>query len=147
MKPLGRLAPRVRSETPWGTAQHVEPIATGIYRVSTPGHGGFFCDDERDAVVRILFPDFQPYAGCPGWYEEDCDWAVVALAHYRSFSPGQLRGAVRTVECLLRGNDPRFIDERFRPVLAWLNESADGRQIRALVAEFTESIADKWEVD
>lgn len=66
--------------TPWGPAQDVEPIAPGIDFISTASHGGFKLDAERNAEV----PDYLRAAsfnsqGERGWYEEDCDAAIVAV--------------------------------------------------------------------
>ena len=41
--------------------------------------------------------EFVGYGG-PGWYEEDCDWAVVALAFPSMFEPMMVWAAIRTVQ-------------------------------------------------
>lgn len=64
--------------TPWGTADFAEEICEGVGIVSTPGHGGIKLDASRNRLV----PDYMRRRG--GWYEEDCEWALVfvALATY-----------------------------------------------------------------
>jgi hypothetical protein len=57
--------------TPWGTAQECGEILPGIGWVSTAGHGGMKLSSERNAQV----PDYLRRAD--GWYEEDCEWAIV----------------------------------------------------------------------
>ncbi len=60
--------------TPWGQADYTKQIARGIVSYSTPGHGGIHVSPTKQAkmpeALRIE----------SGWYEEDCDWALVALA-------------------------------------------------------------------
>ena len=75
-------APSAMRQSPWGTIQTVETIATGIRFVSTAGHGGFWLSPERVAQVR---PEWRKYAARwsngwgDHWYEEDCAaYAVVA---------------------------------------------------------------------
>ena len=59
--------------TPWGIADHSEHIADGITFYGTPSHGGFKLSADRQAKVPeyMRSPD--------GWYEEDCEWSIVAL--------------------------------------------------------------------
>ncbi len=59
--------------TPWGESQLTTHYDTGIVFYSTASHGGFKLDRARNAQV----PNYLRRAG--GWYEEDCDWAIVAL--------------------------------------------------------------------
>jgi hypothetical protein len=65
--------------TPWGTPDHVEEYVPGIAWYSTPSHGGFKLDRQHNAQV----PDYMRRAG--GWYEEDCDWAIVATVFPNAF--------------------------------------------------------------
>ena len=64
--------------TPWGRPDHKETLAPGIVRMDTPSHGGYRVTGEALAVIQGRFPTHQPFAG-EGWYEEDQDWAIVAL--------------------------------------------------------------------
>lgn len=89
---------QAKIETPWGVSQSVDPIAPGIDRVSTASHGGFRLSQERLDAMPATLRTFGPWAGA-GWYEEDCDWAVVALAFPGAFTPADVRAAVRTVRC------------------------------------------------
>ena len=65
--------------TPWGPAQQVERIAEGIDFYSTAGHGGYKISAERKKAMPEPYRSHQTFAGGL-WYEEDCDWAVVALS-------------------------------------------------------------------
>ena len=59
--------------SPWGRIQNAYTVADGIFLVSTAGHGGAKLDRKRNAQVP------KPWRSKGGWYEEDCDWAIVAL--------------------------------------------------------------------
>jgi hypothetical protein len=58
--------------TPWGKPDQVDEYVPGITWYDTPSHGGFHLDRYHNKQV----PDYMRRAG--GWYEEDCDWAIVA---------------------------------------------------------------------
>lgn len=60
------------SRSPWGTVDDAQPIAPGITSVGTPGHGGYKLSPERNKAVHPAWRDRN------GWYEEDCEWAIVA---------------------------------------------------------------------
>lgn len=71
---------RKGSNTPWGPAQGVERIADGIHNVYTSSHGGYHLSPERNEVVPS-------YMRCEdGWYEEDCDWVIVATVFPTEFT-------------------------------------------------------------
>lgn len=61
--------------SPWGAIQDKRELAPGIWSVSTAGHGGIKLSRERNAGI----PDYMRNAG--GWYEEDCEWAKVAVVY------------------------------------------------------------------
>lgn len=61
--------------TPWGTADSVHRYSDGIAFVSTSSHGGF----KVPAKLNRRIPP--PLRKGDGWYEEDCEWAIVALFH------------------------------------------------------------------
>jgi len=67
------------TNTPWGAAQHSEKIARGIMLYSTAGHGGI----HLSPTVNSKMPEALRIED--GWYEEDCDWALVALAFPQFF--------------------------------------------------------------
>lgn len=84
---LERREVRGHAQTPWGCADFAYEYAQGIVRHSTPSHGGFHLDAERNAFVHAQWRD----AG--GWYEEDCDWAKVAAAFPLLFTDEERRAA------------------------------------------------------
>ena len=70
--------------TPWGLADEVRVLAPGVIDVYTPSHGGIHVTG--DALKRIpLYARSRSCAG-PEWYEEDCDWAIVARFIPEAFS-------------------------------------------------------------
>ena len=69
------------TRSPWGAPQSIDQIGEGICFVSTAGHGGYFVPPELNrrvpAAWRAISFNGQ---GNRGWYEEDCDAAMVVLA-------------------------------------------------------------------
>ena len=63
-------------DTPWGEPDTVEPLAPGVVRVHTPGHGGLRIEPEQwrgmPPEVRATFMD-------PGWAEEDCEMPIAMV--------------------------------------------------------------------
>jgi hypothetical protein len=89
---VSRLSSQI--QTPWGIADFATEYAHGIVFFSTPSHGGFHLLPERNAEVLAKFPGFRTFSGAVGWYEEDCDWALVALTFPHLFGkPGLLAEA------------------------------------------------------
>ena len=87
-------------KTPWGDSQTVEKISDGLYWVSTASHGGIKVSSLLDSRIRIEWrTDATRWAG-PGWYEEDCCWAYVALTFPEHFTAKQLDDARATVKFL-----------------------------------------------
>lgn len=116
--------------TPWGPAQTARTIADGIVVYSIASHGGIHLSDERLAQMPPLLAAMPPFAG-HGWYEEDCDWAIVALAFPDYFSPMQLWRAANTFH---RGST----------CAAQYLQSDVGRNARERVQRFIEENKAKW---
>jgi hypothetical protein len=81
--------------TPWGAAQQTKQVAHGITRIDTASHGGYHLSAERLATMPEQLRRIEPFAGT-GWYEEDCDWSIVALAFPQHFDDFAVLGAVET---------------------------------------------------
>ena len=77
--------------TPWGVAQVSRVYAPGIAQHFTAGHGGFGLDPDRNAVVHAL------YRAGVGWYEEDVEWAKVAVSFPDLFTAFERDCADRTL--------------------------------------------------
>jgi hypothetical protein len=82
-------APRRNSATPWGPADDARTVAEGIVSVSTPSHGGIWVSEARQLQMPRAFRQQG------NWYEEDCEWALVAASF-----PSEFRAAFgdKTVE-------------------------------------------------
>lgn len=77
--------------TPWGTAQQETVYGEGVIFVSTASHGGFHLSEKRLAGLDpLLHVD-------GGWYEEDVEWAKVALAFPDLFTDRENAAADRTL--------------------------------------------------
>jgi hypothetical protein len=70
---LRRTQTRMTASTPWGPSQLATIYADGIVFHMTASHGGFHLSIERNARVSPLLRKSSP------WYEEDVEWAIVAL--------------------------------------------------------------------
>jgi len=84
------------TSSPWGVPDSAEELVdnvtgkgTGIYFVSTPSHGGYFVPPALNSRVPAHWRDitFNRGQGNAGWYEEDADWALVALCFPECFIP------------------------------------------------------------
>ena len=71
---LHRAQTRMSVSTPWGGSQMAVVYAVGVVAHMTSGHGGFHLSTERNAKVHPLLRKDMP------WYEEDCEWAIVAIS-------------------------------------------------------------------
>lgn len=78
--------------TPWGTAQHEERIAPGITEVGTAGHGGIKVDAALNRKIREV------WRRQGGWYEEDCDAAIVMLTFPQHFPEKRVEAAHRSAK-------------------------------------------------
>ena len=73
------IVPEAPYYSPWGNIQECETLCTGVYSVSTPGHGGIMV--RRELAEKIFRKEAMGCAFVKGGYlcfEEDCD-AQVAL--------------------------------------------------------------------
>lgn len=66
--------------TPWGMSNSNTKYIRGIIFCGTPRHGGFH-------VSRMLNEKIHPaWRKADGWYEEDCEWAIVAITFPGAFT-------------------------------------------------------------
>lgn len=68
------------TRTPWGTADSSKCLARGVMSYSTPGHGGYHLSSAKNAKVH------EAWRRKDGWYEEDCEWSIVALTFPELFT-------------------------------------------------------------
>lgn len=92
---LARRSARIHCNTPWGPSQGATIYAEGVASHTTAGHGGFKLSAERNGRVHsTLCRD-------SGFYEEDAEWAIVALTFPDLFTVFERKCADRTIrDCL-----------------------------------------------
>lgn len=89
---LGRREALTSTGTPWGPSQGATLYAEDVVCHSTAGHGGFHLSAARNARVH-------PMLRVPGgWYEEDAEWAIVAVTFPHLFTTFERRCAERTIK-------------------------------------------------
>jgi hypothetical protein len=93
---------QVPKSSPWGAVQSCEVLADGIFCVSTASHGGIKLDRDRNAKM----PAYMRRDG--GWYEEDCEWALVALKYPEAFDAKSVEAAHHTVKNWMPGEYMQF---------------------------------------
>lgn len=84
---------RPPTSTPWGAIHHSRMIQPGVWSFSTAGHGGMYVAPSLREHMPEQFRAFAPWAG-EGWYEEDCDWAIVCLSFPNAFDGRSLHNAL-----------------------------------------------------
>lgn len=83
--------------TPWGTADCVTEVTDGIWFLSTPSHGGYYITPDRRSEMPAALREADTFAG-GNWYEEDCDWSIVALAFPAVFPKDAVEAARKTLK-------------------------------------------------
>lgn len=138
-----------RKSTPWGPAQHTAVIAPGIVSYSTAGHGGIWLDARHEEMRKERFPSFRPFTS-DQWYEEDQDWAIVALTFPQFFDAQDLRAAIRTADYSAKfDTQPGRVASEHRgwqDVHNWVQSNAwPAQQIRQQVGKWIRDNAANWE--
>jgi len=77
---------RTLTTSPWGAVQDQKELAPGIIQVWTASHGGIWVEPAKWATMPIKTTGYSE----DGWFEEDCDWALVALAFPEAFDAKSL---------------------------------------------------------
>lgn len=91
---LAKLNPvqtRMSVSTPWGGSQMAVVYAEGVVAHTTAGHGGFHLSSDRNAKVHPLLRKDTL------WYEEDCEWAIVAISFPDLFTDCERSMAEKTI--------------------------------------------------
>lgn len=86
------------ARTPWGKAQDVRELASGVWLVDTAGHGGIKLDRTRQRAI----PEDARREG--GWYEEDVDACIPLLALYPEIGSSVRESREGLTESLARYN-------------------------------------------
>jgi hypothetical protein len=91
--------------TPWGAPDSAPRVlAPGVISYTTASHGGIWLDPERNAMVPLAWRNASHGGGAlDGWYEEDCDWCLVALVYPDGFTSDMRAQALQTfISCFER---------------------------------------------
>ncbi len=88
---LNRVQMRMSASTPWGGSQMAVIYAEGVVAHMTSGHGGFHLSADRNAKVHPMLRNDTP------WYEEDAEWAIVAMSFPDLFTAYELSLAEKTI--------------------------------------------------
>jgi len=129
----GFLSPDVRTvstTTPWGKAQYAFTYGRGVNCYGCAGHGGFKLSATRLAQVHPALS----HIGTNGWFEEDCEWAVVGVTFPELFSYSSVEQAISTLKNYWPGAWARFSGEAVA-----LEDSYALRQ-----QAFRDATADRW---
>lgn len=101
------------TSSPWGAVQNSRQIARGIVEVDTASHGGIHLSPTLNAKVHAAWRDPK------GWYEEDCEWAIVALTfpqHFADPMPADGECAGQTVWQYAVGVAKRWMPDEYEKV-------------------------------
>lgn len=94
--------------TPWGVSQYSTKIAHGIVSYGTAGHGGIHvCDTLNNQI-----PEYMRNVG--GWYEEDCEWAIVAI-NFPQYFQKDYQIALNTFKNWNPDSYERYFDIELKP--------------------------------
>lgn len=105
--PMPRPEVASRRRTPWGVADSETTYAPGIVFYATPSHGGFRLDAALNRVVPAQVRSETQ------WYEEDCEWAIVALCFPSAFTTNDQWYAAQAAKMWF----PEFWDDwNFEPI-------------------------------
>jgi len=115
-------------ETPWGEAQTIDLHAEGIAFHSTASHGGFKLDRERNILVRPL------WRNDTGFYEEDCEAAIVIVTFPELFPAKTVAAAHQTAKNWF----PEAYEQLFSVVLE------PGESIKKDQQDFRRQHAEDW---
>jgi len=91
LRALGRVQTRMAASTPWGSSQLAIIYGPGIIAHSTAGHGGFNLSADRNRLIDPALRKDSP------WYEEDSEWAIVALTFPDVFTTYERKCADETI--------------------------------------------------
>ena len=122
-----RIYPRdlIKSRCPWGSIDHWDQLAQGVYSVSTSSNGGIYLAPKaKYSMPRLL--QRSPFCN-NSWWEEDIDQFYVQLFLFdqiqqfggfsyqlRTYTP---EGLKRTFACFLNGRYNGKFDDLLYPFL------------------------------
>lgn len=97
------------TRTPWGMSDSSKRYARGVVSYTTPGHGGFHLSKTMNSLVHSA------WRKANGWYEEDCEWAIVALTFPHLFRAPEIAAARSTAKSWYPDGFEAFTGEKVKP--------------------------------
>jgi hypothetical protein len=112
------------------------PVRNTPVAITTASHGGYKVDADRlDTIPLGSCKASFNGQGLNGWFEEDCDWCLVALSFPHLFTQVQLGAALRTFRCVVQAQGkPRLVRNAMLP---YRTPAADNDVIGHLVPDIT----------
>lgn len=108
--------------SPWGVVQYSSAIGTeGMFIVSTAGHGGIKVPAALNKRIDATWRKDK------GWYEEDCEWAIVAVSFPESFPEESVKQAHFTAR--------NYWPHEYMAVTGTTVELADSYELRRAAAQ------------
>ncbi|WP_428645591.1 DUF7007 domain-containing protein [Roseibium sp.] len=115
---LGRRSVSSQMSTPWGSSQGSTVFGEGVTRHHTAGHGGFHLS--HDWIIKVD----SRLRNSRGWYEEDVEWAIVAITLPDLFTSLERREAERTTRDWLPDAWERISAETIAPGASYKKDQA-----------------------
>jgi hypothetical protein len=88
------------TQTPWGKSDSSTKLAPGIMRYTTPGHGGFHVSKTKNVLIH------QSWRKDSGWYEEDCEWVIVAFTFPKFFISSKNDVSIESIIAIAKDQYP-----------------------------------------
>lgn len=109
------------THSPWGAVQTQSTLATGIYNVTTAGHGGIMIN--ASIAEKLLSKEAKERGEIYGkyyCYEEDCAWAIPTWeisalqeeANLKGFADSTFTTVRKIVMETLSNYYPEYLEER-----------------------------------
>lgn len=112
-------------DTPWGPAQVSTRYGEGVVFHSTAGHGGFDLDESARAMV-------DPRWGVTGrFFEEDADWAIVAVTFPDLFTIYERKCADRSLRNWHPDGYEAVTGIELKPGESWVKDETRFRTLHA----------------
>lgn len=104
------------SQTPWGAVDSYSHWDVGITEFGTPGHGGIKLSAERNKDVH------EAWRRDGGWYEEDCEWAIIPLTFPECYPPERVSVAREVARDWLPDEYETVTGEQIQPGESYIRD-------------------------
>lgn len=122
--------------TPWGRADLIEPLGSGIFKVGTPEHGGIFVPDDLIARLPDALCRQNGYSGFGNWFEEDLEWALPVIAFPELFSARLCYYAVLSIRAYNDAKPGEYLFSAAR----WLREDPAAWAVKSKAETWAEKL-------